>query len=1263
MNNFRLKKNKQIFTIVFIVISVFTIGFGYLNYKFTAKNFKQHFSEQLSTIADMKVHEIEEWRKERLADAEIFNKSLLFSRLTKRCIQNPNDKESFIEISNWINIANHAYKYNKISLWNTFFSKNILNPNDTTQNKLIISEILFDSLKHGKIIFQDFHKDSKLKQIFLKILVPIKDEFDKNKILGYLEMGINPNDYLYPLINKWPTPSKTSESLILRREGNEIVFLNPLKSKKDAALNVHFLLNSKTAIPAIKASQGQEGIVEGLDYQGVQVISAIRTIHNSPWFLVVRIDADEVYAPLKERLWMLVIIIVILISSLSLGLMLLIKFQNTQFEQHQIKSAKLLLESEEKIRLIFDSTAESIYGIDLDGNCTFCNKACVNLLGYDNIDQLLGKNMHDLIHHSCADSSKLSVEDCNIFKAFRNGKETHIDNEVFWHTDGSSFPVEYWSHPIIREGKIMGSVVTFLDITQRKQAEKELLKFATVIEQNPVGIVITRPNTIIEYANSRFLHNSGYTKEELIGQKINILKSGVHSKEEYKELWSTILSGNTWKGMICNKKKTGEPFWEKATISPIINESGKITHFIGMKEDISLQRKAELALEREMQINKSLADLGKEILSSELTLEKIAMNILQTSKQITGSRFGYVSVLDQKSGDITVLTRDEMVEGQCNVTVKKIVFEETNKNGKSLLRHSLQTKQGFYTNDLAEYISAIGLPEGHITLIKYLSVPAIINNVIIGQISLANSESDYTDNDLSVVEKIATLYALAFSRKQSEIEMGQAKLAAEDANRLKSEFLANMSHEIRTPLNAIVGFSSILKDKTTGQNADTEYLDNILQSSKVLLNIINDILDLAKVEAGRMVVNYQPVDIKLIIEEIKSVFQIKAKEKGLSLNINFAENISEKLMIDEKYLRQILFNLVGNAMKFTHKGSVEITVNSTTKETTKNKVDLTLIVTDTGIGIHKNQFKEIFEPFVQVTQKNKDIYGGTGLGLSITKRLVELLGGTISVESINCAGTTFTVSLFDVEVASAFDDANINKNRHDISHVRFHNPTLLIAEDVISNRVIVTEYLESCNVKILEAENGEECVSLARKHNPDIILMDLQMPVMNGYTATNILKTDEKLKNIPIIALTASGINQQQKWISKTADDFLIKPIYQFDLIEKLKKFLPYDESPLNEKKTDKPILSEEEILTENILPIKVKEELTRKFMPTLLKLQETLNIDETIIFAKEFELFNKKYNNNSLEKYSLALSGFLETFNMSQILIILKRLTAFIKI
>ncbi len=405
--------------------------------------------------------------------------------------------------------------------------------------------------------------------------------------------------------------------------------------------------------------------------------------------------------------------------------------------------------------------------------------------------------------------------------------------------------------------------------------------------------------------------------------------------------------------------------------------------------------------------------------------------------------------------------------------------------------------------------------------------------------------------------------------KEAADTLKQAKEAAESANAAKSEFLANMSHEIRTPMNAILGFSELLRTQMAASK-DRNYLDAITSSGRTLLTLINDILDLSKIEAGKLELQYEPVSVARVVDEIQKVFSIKAGEKGIQLLTEIDPKLPRGLMLDEVRLRQVLFNVVGNALKFTEKGHVKISAWAEGEEKAESgkgkgergqewdetRVTLILEVSDTGIGIPKGQQEHIFGAFSQVAGQSTRKFGGTGLGLTITKRLTEMMHGVITVESEPGKGSTFRFTFPNIAITElAESDAIATSGEGDFN--QFAPATILVADDVALNRALLTGYFEGTAHKVVLATNGLEALEQAEQHRPDVILMDMRMPELDGYQATKRLKASEELKHIPVIAVTASSFREEEARARKACDGFIRKPFNRVELIAELKRFLP----------------------------------------------------------------------------------------------------------
>ncbi len=396
-------------------------------------------------------------------------------------------------------------------------------------------------------------------------------------------------------------------------------------------------------------------------------------------------------------------------------------------------------------------------------------------------------------------------------------------------------------------------------------------------------------------------------------------------------------------------------------------------------------------------------------------------------------------------------------------------------------------------------------------------------------------------------------------QKKAEADLRNAMRALESANQAKSEFLANVSHEIRTPMNAILGFSELLSGLVEGDR-QRSYLHAISSSGRTLLALINDILDLSKIEAGKLALEFDAVDVKAVINDVRHIFSQRAEEKGLELIAETAPGLPTNLMLDEVRLRQILFNSVGNALKFTETGSVTMRARAEAGAS-QGTWALTLEVSDTGVGIPTPEQERIFEAFSQQTGQSQKKYGGTGLGLTITRRLTEMMNGRIELHSEPGRGSTFRFHFPEVYQAGSIAKGSPAPGKEPVFSLADLAPArILVVDDIVMNRDLIRAFFHGTSHQLLEASNGREALDLAAAERPDLILMDVRMPVMDGLQATRALKRDPALRSIPVIIMTASAMQTEEAELKPICDGFLRKPISRDDLAGQLRRYLPAGE-------------------------------------------------------------------------------------------------------
>lgn len=1124
-----------------------------------------------------------------------------------------------------------------------------------------------------------------------------------------------------------------------------------------------------------------------------------------------------------------------------------------------------------------EQSGSSIIITNLEGEIEFVNPAFTQITGYT-LEEITGDNSRIL----------------------QSGYHDPAFYEEMWSvlTQGNVWQGEmvnrkkdgtlYWEHVTISPIKNTNQAITSYlaikdDITERKQADTQLRQLSRAVEQSGSSIVITSLDGDIEFVNPAFCHTTGYTEEEVIGQNPRILQSGEHGADFYAEVWESLLAGDVWQGEIRNKKKDGTLFWEHATLSPVVDNDGVITHYLAIKDDISERKRAEAETEFLLSIANAIQDAPDFNSALEATLvlaathteweygeiwvpnkDKTALiygnsqynqqkviprrqEIEHINKTITFKRgegmagriweshqpewympdninadkiyprtqlmkkagiesgFGAPIIVDDEVLAIIMLgmykprEKDERTEALIVAVARQLgaalqqkvaqdalveneyqlrrltdnisdFISQTDKNGileyispswtrgfgyteedvlgtyalnyvhpddvnplLDLFTESVQKrmpikadfrfqhKEGHYlhlsangtvlmdaqgkllgavigstditkrkqaeaelqiaykgieakvteltavnaliqalsftTNlqealDLVTYtmterfaafqcgIALINDERTGITVTaqystnldqpdptglffpfhgnKYtkqvfdtakpvymshaqtspdiepftrqvmreqgvgstLLLPLLAHGEVIGTIGIDSEIPDraFNDEEIRLAETIAAQIANAIANTRLLTKQQKAQEEAEDANKAKSVFLANMSHELRTPMNAILGFAQLMQRDPDLTPLQQERLQTIGRSGEHLLELINDVLEMSKIEAGRMEMSGTSFDLHELLQDSISLLTMKAQEKGLSLNLHYPIDLPQYIRTDEAKLRQVLINLVGNAIKFTEKGDVHVSVQhsagkdnqSSSKISTgflqHRSYTLTFIVKDSGVGINESELETIFDPFIQA--KTDHGQQGTGLGLPISRRFVQMMGGDIYAENQIEGGAmlTFTIQA----VSTAANDVPTTKQLQKVIGLVAGQKVyrILLVEDNEVNRMLLTQTLEPIGFDVREAENGRVAINHANRWNPDVILMDMRMPVMGGLEATREIKAAHP--NTPIIALTAGAFDSDRTdALAAGCDDFMTKPVNLQVLFELLQKYTDVQFIYENENKNE----------------------------------------------------------------------------------------------
>jgi two-component system, sensor histidine kinase and response regulator len=752
------------------------------------------------------------------------------------------------------------------------------------------------------------------------------------------------------------------------------------------------------------------------------------------------------------------------------------------------QQAEAVAAAEERSRLILSSIDEGIAGLTADGMMSFVNPAGARMLGYEP-EELIGTKMHATIHYARPDGSPFPREDCSMYKTSQDGQPRTESSEVLWRKDGTSVPVEYSTTPTKKDDKVVGTVVSFRDITERLRIEAAVQesekRFRSIFENAQIGIGIHSVQTGEHLSNRAQIEQLGYSEEDLRdtaqwdkivypddrewgAQRYGDLIAGVRDEDEYVQRFI---------------RPDGSIMVGSGRFKVIRDAQGKPQYIISLHEDITERERAEQRLKFTQYAVDNAADAVFWIRPTDGGLEYVnesACKVLGYTKEEL-----LATPVSDVAPDFTCAT----LQAQTQVLREK---------GAETRESKLRAKDGHtFDAEITVYVA------------DYLNQEIVVANV-----------KDITE------------------RKWAEAAILEAKEVAEAGTKAKSDFLANMSHEIRTPMNAIIGMSHLTL-RTELNSRQRDYVEKIQQSGQHLLGIINDILDFSKIEAGKLTVENIDFDLEKVLENVSTLISEKATAKHLELIFDIDPAVSTHLKGDPLRVGQILINFCNNAVKFTEKG--EIIVKARVKEEDEFGKLVYFSVSDTGIGLTEEQMGRLFQAFEQADTTTTRQYGGTGLGLAISKKLANLMGGDVGVESELGKGSTFW---FTAKLGVS------HAGRRNLSRPDLRGRHVLIIDDNSQAREVLSSMLTSMTFVADEAPSGQEGIEMVRQaseagHPYEIVFVDWQMPGMDGIEAGKRIRTLPTLSAPPrLVMVTAYGREEVMKQAEENAfASVLVKPV------------------------------------------------------------------------------------------------------------------------
>ena len=1106
---------------------------GWMVVKLYTPELERETYSNLEAIARLKADQIENWLRERNNDSETLMANEVLVQTIGELAQGTHSGYKKAQLQRYLDSFVQTRGYAALTVVRQD-GQIIMQSSD----ELIDAERVTPQLqvmRSGTVDRSELYRDRAGKTQILW-LVPVGPTTADGRTQTAIVLMANANTFIYPMIKTWPTASPSGETSLVRQEGNTVLFMNDLRHRQNTALLLAPPIDTPN-LPAVHAIRANaQGTTIGIDYRQQTVLAAYRPVAGTRWHIVAKLDQDEVFAPLRKLVSYVVTVAIAAVLSLCAGVFLLWRqqqrVQKLALAAHEAESAlerhaldASVRESQERAQMLMDSALDAVVSMDEEGKIISWNAQAEPVFGHA-AEVAIGRDLAELIVPGALRGNlKKGIE-----RYLDTGNSTILGKRIEvlgLRADGSEFPMEVTISKLQQNGRHYFTAY-LRDISTRKHAEAEWQRsvqlMTMVFNSSPIAASIaTLQEGLIIQANPVWERDFGWSLNELVGR--TAIEVGLWPDDSSRRDWAIALKAA---GRLVDYEtqwlhKNGSV--RQVSISAEVIDYDGRRCILAYTIDVTQRKESELQLHQlSMAVEQSPVVVA--ITNLEGNLEYVNEAFVRSTGYSRAEAIGKnprVLQSGETPPEIYVQLWSALTQGQAWTGV----FYNRRKDGTR------------YTESVR--ITPIRQADGRIT--HYMASKENITESLRMQQEL----EQHRDH----------LEELVIKRTE---QLREAQRVAETANRAKSAFLANMSHEIRTPMNAIVGFAHLLR-RDQPSAMQLQRLNKIESAASHLLSIINDILDISKIEAGRLELEQTDFHLGSLLDNVYSLIADAARAKGLVVDVD-PSSVPVWLRGDPTRLRQSILNFASNAVKFTSSGFISL--RARLLEKTPDGVWVRFEVEDTGVGIAPEKHASLFQAFEQADVSTTRKYGGTGLGLAITRRLAQMMGGEAGVDSVPGQGSTFwfTARLLHGERMSGSEIVLYSQGAE--AELRRHaGARILLVDDVDINREITMQILEGSGLVIDTAADGQEAVDLVRSTAYALVLMDLQMPVMDGLQATRCIHALPGRAGLVVLAMTGNAFEEDRRTCLEAGMvDFIAKPVDPGHLFATLLKWMPQPGTP-----------------------------------------------------------------------------------------------------